>query len=459
MSAAVHHFGVVLRLMATTRGGLVALLALVNCLPMVAMPMFSRAHADWFAGAFTVDAFVLSVGFAPICRWALGSCLGQRGGRTAAALLPMSPRARAVAETAGVLVAVWVPAVAVVAIVAGFMAIGLDADVAGVVGSLALLCAGLSTLSLPHLLLASLDREAAYSRRMWIRWLAAPVLTAAALAVPAAHSLPGYALVGLLAAAVTLAWGPAPWLDPTGRGRRRVLANAGPVTRKADSDPAKTLSHDFRRGLRSGALRGLGWALALVVPLVVARWWRFPEIATASALVIAATIAGRYPLGLPARVVGGPWATNGDFGRAWSVLPIPASAVARAVYLHVALCSGVVVLVGLAAFTSASVWFPTEASRFWTTTGLLLVVTGLALVGIRTHSAVGSVRAWQWSWVVGGASVGCVWAVRVGLDLSRSPLAEGTLVAVAVLGALAVAVSPWALTRRPAPVTPLALAR
>lgn len=459
MSATLHHTGVVLRLLGTTRGGLVALLVMVNCLPMVAMPMFSRHNAGWFAGGFTVDACLFSLLFAPICRWALGSCLGQHGGRTTAALLPLNPHGRAVAEAVGVLLAISIPAVAVMATVAAVVALGTDIQVQPVVRSVATLCAGLSALALPHLLLASLDREAAYNRRLWLRWLAPPALTFVGLAVPAAQSLVGYGVVGVLAAVVVLAWGPAPWLAAGSRRRRGPLTRKGPVTRKGDGDPAKTLWHDFRRGLQAAAFRGLLWALAVVTPLVVVRWWRFPGIAAACALVIAALIAGRYPLGLRARVVGGPWASNGDYGRAWSALPISATAVARAVYLHVALCSAVLVVVGLAVIASAVAWYPPDVAHFATTAGLLLTVAGLALVGIRTHSAVGSVRAWQWSWAGGGVAVGCVWVARVGLDPSRDTFAAATLVALAVLGALAVFFSAGLLVRRRAPGSSQAMAR
>ena len=48
MSAATHHLRVMLRLLGTTRGGLVAMLVLVNCVPMVAMSMFVAAEQATF---------------------------------------------------------------------------------------------------------------------------------------------------------------------------------------------------------------------------------------------------------------------------------------------------------------------------------------------------------------------------------------------------------------------------
>jgi len=439
MSATIQHVSVVVRLMCSTRGGLVALLVLVNTLPMVAMPMFARGRDGWFAGGFTVDAFALSVLFVPVCRWALGSCLGHRRAQTSAALLPLSPRQRAVAEAIGMLVAIAVPMAVISAPLAAIVGIS-PASVVFWRSIGTLLCVQ-AAMALPHLILASFDREATYSHRLWIRWLAGPTLTALCLSIPAMQSFFGYVAVGVLVAAAALVWGPVAWLAGQPRPRRVFIAPTESPARKGASDPVAMLSRDFRRGLGYGAARGVIWSLALVCPLVVFRWWRFPELAAAGAIVIAATIAGRYPLGLSPRVVGVHWVNNGDFGRAWSTLPIPASAVARAVYLHIALCSAVVLAVCIAVLAAAG---PAT-----TTAGLVVMVAGLALVGIRTHNAVGSVRAWQWSWVVGAASIGCVWLARVGLDPSRHTTIAAGMVAVAVLGAVAVCLSPAHLVRSP----------
>lgn len=438
MSATVQHVGVVLRLMLSTRGGLVALLALMNTLPMVVMPVFFRGRDDWFEGGFTAGAFAISVLFAPLCRWALGSCLGQRGTQTSAALLPLSPRGRAVAEAIGILVAIAVPvSIITVALTA---VVGVSPEAVAFHQAIGILWAVQAALALPHLLLASFDRESPYRHRLWIRWLAAPSLAALCLALPATHSFAGYVGVGVLTAAAVLAWGPAPWLAGGDRRQQSLPAHTESATREGASTPVAMLSHDFRRGLGYGAVRGLLWSLAIVSPLVIVRLWRSPEIAVALALVVAAVVAGRYPLGLCARVIGGQWANNGDFGRAWSTLPVPANSVARAVYLHIALCSAVILAVGVAVLGQAT----TDA----TTAGLLVTVAGLALVGIRTHSAVGSVRAWQWSWIVGAASLGCVWVARVALDSPRDANIAAGMVGVALLGAAAVSLSPAGLVRR-----------
>ena len=437
MSATAQHVAVVLRLMCSTRGGLIALLVLVNALPMVAMSVFFRQRASWFEGGLTVGAFAISVLFVPVCRWALASCVGHRHAGTSAALLPLSPRQRAAAETVGVLLAVAVP----VTIISGVLAaiVGLGPDSVAFWRSIGILWAVQAAMALPHLIVASLDSEAAYCHRHWIRWLAGPALAALCLTLPAAHSFAGYVAVGVLTGAAMLAWGPVGWVAGGVRRRHSPATRAESATRHGASDPVAMLSSDFRRGLGRGAVRGALWSLALVCPLVILRWWESPAMAAAVALVVAAVIAGRYPLGLSARVVGGPWANNGDFGRAWSTLPLPANAVARAVYLHIVLCSAVIPAVGIAVLGA-----PTPTT---TTAGLLVTVAGLALVGIRTHNAVGSVRAWQWSWVVGTASFGSIWVARFSLDAPRHDTLAAAMIAVAVAGAVAVSLSPAPLLR------------
>ncbi|MGH1345213.1 MAG: hypothetical protein ACRBN8_26865 [Nannocystales bacterium] len=442
MSTAAHHVRVLLRLLCTTRGGLVSMLVLTNCVPMVAMSMFVAGGERRFAHGYTLETFVFSLLFAPVARWALGYALGRHSGRTTAAVLPLSPRGRAVAETAAVVLALWIPAAVVTGLAAVAAGMTMGSELREVVVSLATLCGAMSALALPHLILASLDREAGYRHRMWIRWLAAPSLIAVGLAFPPARSLAGYVVVGLGAAALVTAWGPVSWL---GIARRRApLAPAvdpGARTREAPSDPEAALWSDFRRGLGMGATRGAAWAVALVGPLVVFRWWRYPAVAVAVAVVIAAAVAGGFPLGLRARVVGGRWANNGDFGRAWSALPVSKRALDRAVYLHVAGCSVLVLVVTAVALTVVVTGYP-AATSVATTGALLAFVLALALVGIRTNAAVGSSFLWQFSWLASACAVACVWLSRFAFDGPRYSMASTALAGLAVAAAFAVAVSP-----------------
>ncbi len=447
MTAATHHLRVMLRLLGTTRGGLVAMLVLVNCVPMVAMPMFVAGGEGRFAHGHSLETFAFSLSFAPLSRWALGSALGRYAGRTSAAVLPLSPRWRALAEVSAIVLALWIPAVVVTALAVVASGMALASELGKAVASFATLCAAFSALALPHLLLASLDREAAYCHRIWIRWLAAPSLVALGLALPLARSWGGYVVVGLGAAAVIAVWGPVSWLVSSRRG----APLAAPIeprggTRHAPDDPQTTLWRDFWRGLGLGATRGVIWAVALVGPLVLLRWWRFPALATAGAVVVAAVVAGGFPLGLRARVVGGRWANNGDFGRAWSVLPIPGRALARAVYLHISACSAVVLLVAAVALAVVHTRIP--AATAVTTTGTLLaVVVALALVGIRTNAAVGTRPTWQFSWLVGSGAVACAWLSRFAFDAPQQSTYSKGLAVVAVVAAVAVFLSPLSLLR------------
>lgn len=447
MNATLHHTAVMLRLLGTTRGGLVAMLVLTNCVPMVAMSLFVAGGASRFGHGYTLETFVFSLLFAPLSRWALGYALGRHGGRTTAALLPLGGRGRAVAETVAVVLALWVPAVAVTAIAAVAAGMALPSELGPVVASWTRLCATVSALALPHLVLASLDREVAYRHRIWIRWLAAPSLVALGLAVPAARSFGGHLVVGLSAAAAVVAWGPVSWLGTAPR-RAKLAPPIDPRTlaRHAPDEPETTLGHDFWRGLGFGATRGVIWAGALVGPLVVLRWWRFPALAVVGAVVVAAAVAGAFPLGLRARVVGGRWTNNGDFGRAWAVLPISGRALARAVYLHIAVCSGVVVIVAAVVLTVVVGQYP--AAIAVTTTGTLFaVVVALALVGIRTNAAVGTRSAWQLSWLVSGTAVASAWLSRFGFDAPAYSILSTGLAVVAITAAVAVSLSPLAQLR------------
>lgn len=450
MRGGVHHVRVVLRLLGTTRGGLVAMLVLVNCVPMVAMSMFVAGAEHHFAYGYTPETFAFSLLFAPLSRWALGYALGHHAGRSTAAYLPLSPRVRACAEVAAIVLALWVPAVAVTAVAVVVAGMDATAGLGDVVASVASLCAAVSALALPHFMLASLDREAPYTHRIWIRWVAAPTLIALGLAVPSARSLAGYLIVGLGAAAVVVAWGSVSWL---GSPRRRppLAPSIDPRTlaRHAPDEPSAALRRDFVRGLGLGAARGILWALALVGPLVVLRWWRFPALATAAVVVVTAAVAGGHPLGLRARVVGGRWSNNGDFARAWSVLPIPRRSLARAVYLHIAACSGVVLVAGAVLF---AVLLPRAADAIAvTTTGALVVaVVALALVGIRTHAAVGTRSLWQFSWLAGGSAVASAWLSGFAFNAPEDGMFSAAFGGLSLIAAAVVAFSPMFLlsTRR-----------
>lgn len=447
MSAATHHFRVMLRLLGTTRGGLVAMLVLVNCVPMVAMSMFVAGAEHRFAYGYTLETFAFSLSFAPLSRWALGLAVGRHAGRTTAVGLPLSPRGRALAEVAAVVVALWVPAVSVTVVSAIAAGVAVGSELGDVVASLATLCAAVSALALPHLMLASLDREAAYSHRIWIRWLAAPSLIALGLALPATRSLIGYVGVGLGAAAVIAAWGSVSWLGSAPRRAPLALpVDARAVTRLASDGPETMLRRDFWAGLGVGAMRGGIWAVALVGPLVALRWWRTPELAMATALVVAAVVAGGFPLGLRARVVGGRWANNGDFARAWSTLPIPSGAITRAVYLHIVVCSSVVLIVAAAAVVLALTRVP-ATPEVATTGALLAVVVGLALVGIRTNAAVGTRGLWQFSWLVGGSAVACAWLSRFAFDAPQHSSLSTGFAMLAITAAVIVSLSPASLMR------------
>lgn len=449
MSATTHHLRVMLRLLGTTRGGLVAMLVLVNCVPMVGMSMVVAGGEHRFAYGYTLETFAFSLLFAPLSRWALGFALGRHARRTTAALLPLSPRGRAFAEVAAIVVALWIPAVVVTALAAVVAGMALGAELGEVVASFATLCAAVSALALPHLVLASLDREAAYHHRLWIRWFAAPSLIALGLALPVARSLGGYVVVGLVAAAVIAAWGPVSWLGSSRRRAPLVPAiDARAVARPAPDGPETMLRRDFWRGLGVGASRGGIWAVALVGPLVALRWWRFPELATGAALMIAAVIAGGFPLGLRACVVGGRWANHGDYGRAWSSLPVPSRALARAVYLHIVACSSVVLLVAAAALAVVLARAP-DATAVATTGALLAVVVALSLVGIRTHAAVGTRGLWQFSWLVGGSAVACAWLSRFAFDGPQHSSLSSGLAVLAITAAVVVALSPASLMRAP----------
>lgn len=445
MSAGVHHVRVVLRLLGTTRGGLIAMLVLVNCVPMVAMSMFVAGAEHRFAYGYTLETFAFSLLFAPLSRWALGYALGRHAGRSTAAYLPLSPRQRACAEVVSIILALWIPAAVATGVAVVVAGMDAGAGLGDVIASLASLCAAVSALALPHLMLASLDREAPYSHRIWIRWLAAPILIAVGLAVPAARSLAGFLIVGLSAAGVVAAWGPVSWLVAP-RSRVRLTPSIDPrtIARHAPSAPTDALRRDFVRGLGRAATRGLLWALALVGPLVLFRWWRFPALAAAAVVVVTAAVASGHPLGLRTRVVGGRWSNNGDFARAWSVLPVPHRSLARAVYLHIAACSGVVLVATAALLT---VLVPRAPATLVTTGALSVAVVALALAGIRTHAAVGTRFSWQFSWLAGGSAVACVWLSRVAFDAPQDWMLSAAFGGIALAAAVAVALSPVTLLR------------
>ena len=409
MTGILHHFWVTLRLTCTTRGGLVALLALVNCLPMVAMQMFSRHAPNEFAGDIGPVAFVLSLLFIPLARWSLGSILGQRGSRTSALTLPLGPRSRALAEALAVLVGVFIPAAALMLPASMVFA---DSAATGFQRGLSILLhmgGSLGAMALPHLFLASLDRESPSSRHMWLRWLAAPLLILAGLSIPGTRSFLGYCAVGVAAGAIILARGPSPWIASS--HRRLLGARPTELSRSRAASPQAALREDFLRGLGSASLRGLGWGVVLAVPLLVSRSaWSGELLALAGAaiIVVAALVTGAKPLGMSTRVTGSQWQANGSFARAWSLLPIPAVSVARVVYLHTALCS--TVALGVCVFVHRY-WVAHDSASGGLAGTLLLgaSVLSLASIGIRSTTATGSTRAWQGCWLLGGTGAAAAW--------------------------------------------------
>lgn len=409
MNGLVHHFWVTLRLLGTTRGGLVALLALANCLPMVAMQMFSRHAPHAFAAGPDPAAFAFSLLFVPLARWSLGLSLGQRDDRTSAVTLPLGPRVRALAEALAVLVAVLIPAALLIlsasVVFAESPGAGLDRGLA-ILGTMG---AALGAMALPHLFLASLDREQPFGWRMAVRWLAAPALVLIGLSLPGANSLLGYCVVGVSAGLLVLARGPSPWVASSSA---RQLGPRPTLTRLRAASPLAALRGDFLRGLGWASLRGLGWGAVLAAPLLANGTDGSGEqlaIVATTLVVAAALIAGARPLGLSTRVAGSQWLEGGSFGRAWSVLPVPAVSVARAVYLHAALCSAAVL--GACALVHRY-WVALHADSGGFAGALLLAagVVSLASIGIRSTTATGSPRAWQGSWILGGTAAAATWA-------------------------------------------------
>ena len=454
MTAFLHHTAVVVRLLVTTRAGLVALLVFTNTLPMAAMQAFSPGSTA-FSGRLGLITVVLSLLFVPIARWALRDGVGHRGRQSTTSILPLGLRTRALAEAVAVLVVSF--AVASVLVVPTFLALSASGgDSSGLTSSFAVSGAALAALSLPHLMLASFDRVVPFAYRSWLRWAVPPALTVGGTALFGVDSLLGSCLVGLVSSAVVLAWAPSSVRLAFARPHR-VMTPTRPF-RRADRPAHAMLRGDFLRGLGGGLARGIGLSTVVVGLLFTARWSFTPGVVLGACGLLAAGaawMASGRPLGLPTRTVGGRWTAHGGFSRAWSTLPISKTTFARAVYMHVLSCS-VAGFVGCVGVYAVSVtWWPASGGF----AGLLLAAAGtasLALCGIRASAAFTSSRPWQFAWIAGGVAMGAAVVAVIISDahtfpslfdaLAASP-ESAALLGTALVGGLASALAPVSLLR------------
>lgn len=455
--SALHHAGVVVRLLCTTRGGLVALLVLVNTLPMAGMQVFSPSPDTAFSGRLGATSVGLSFLFVPVARWALGSCMGRRGHASGTSVLPLSTRGRAVAEALAVL--------AVTAVVAGAIwipssfALAEDADaLARLLSPLVVAGPALAAFSLPHLLLASIDRDHSVSARSWLRWTVPAAVTTAGLAMSGATSPIAFVIVGMVGAGVILWWAPADGSQAFVRARTALAA--GPTSRSPGRSSDHVLRQDFVRGVATGFLRGVGLSLLPAGMLFVARWSITPGLLLAASCILlagGAWVGSGRPLGLSIRTVGGRWDAQGGFSRASVMLPVPEFVVARAVYLHVLACS-VVAFSGFAVVYAISVtWWP-RSGGFAGLSLTLAAVAGLVLCGVRASTAMRSSARWQLSWVAAGIGIGCACAAALTSDVAAASTLRGVLLGspvtaallgVALTAALVSALAPLAGLSRP----------
>ncbi|MBV1859284.1 MAG: hypothetical protein KUG77_12790, partial [Nannocystaceae bacterium] len=372
------------------------------------------------------------------------------GRRSTTSMLPLHPRTRAAAEAVAALVAtgaavsaVCIPTAAVLPVSASDSELLLS--FLGVNGT------ALAAISLPHLLLASFERDVPSSYRSWLRWAVPPALTAGGIAFFEPESLFGNCFVGAVAGIVVLVWAPSNHSEAFERARRRLTQVCS--SRELQGSSATVFRGDLVRGLGWGFVRGTGLSAALAGLFLVARWSFSPGfvlVACGMLLAGGAWLASVRPLGLSMRTVGGRWQAHGGFSRAWSTLPISGSALARAVYLHMLACSttGFGACVGV--YAVAVMWWPASGGI----AGLLLVgaaAASLALCGIGASTAMTSPRSWEFAWLSGGLATGSVLVAFLLSEassfptfaamLAASPITT-TLLTVAVIGGFASALAP-----------------
>lgn len=437
-----HHAGVVVRLLCTTRGGLVALLVFVNTLPMAGMQVFSPSAETAFSGRLGATSVGLSLLFVPVARWALGSCMGRRGRSSTTSVLPLSVRARAVAEalavlavTAFVAAAIWGPSSFVLAD---------DAEaLAGLLSPLVVAGPALAAISLPHLLLASIERDHPVSYKSWLRWAVPAAVTTAGLAISGATSPTSYVLVGMVGAGVILWW--APTAGSQAFVRARTALAAGPTSRPPGRSSDHVLRKDFVRGVVVGFGRGVAVSLLPAGGLLVARWSVSPGVLLAATCILfagGAWVGSGRPLGLSMRTVGGRWDAPGGFSRASAMLPVPEFALARAVYLHVLVCSVVAFSAFAVVYAATVTWWP-RSGGFAGLSLVLAAIGGLVLCGVRTSTAMRSSARWELSWVAAGLATGCACIAALVSDAAAAPTLRGLLLsspaAAALLGVAAAA--------------------
>lgn len=426
MSVFLHHVGVVMRLLCTTRGGLLALLVFANTLPMASMEVFSPSPTTAFFGRLGIMSVALSLLFVPVARWALGSCVGRAERCSTTSVLPLDIRTRALAEATAVLVVtaalaalIWVPT-------SVLLAADTD-DLTLLMSPLVVVGPALGAMAVPNLALASMDRDSPYTWRSWARWAVPAVLTSGGLVVAGAESTFAYCVVGLAAGGVVVAWAPSHGSQAFVRRRPRLTATS--AFRAPERSASGVLKSDFMRGIGVGFARGAGLSLIPVALLFLARWSITPGLVLSGACIVlagGAWLASARPLGLSMRTVGGRWGAFGGFSRAWLALPVSQQALGRAVYLHVLGCS-VIAFSGFAvAYSLAVTWWPRSGGQ----SGLLLLAGGVAslvLCGVRGSTAMTSSTRWQTAWVTGGIATGTVCIAILVSEATGSSTLRGLL--------------------------------
>ena len=240
----------------------------------------------------------------------------------------------------------------------------------------------------------------------------------------------------------------------------RTTLTAGPTSRSPGRSSHQVLRQDFARGVAAGFARGVGLSFLPAGMLLIARWTISPGLLLAAVcilLAVGAWVGSGRPLGLSMRTVGGRWDTQGDFSRAWSMLPVPEFVVARAVYLHVLACAAAAFAGLVVVYATSVTWWPRSGGL----AGLSLAFAGIAgsvLCGVRTSTALRSLGRWQLSWISAGIAMGsaCIAAFisdaaaasTLRAVLLGSP-ATAALLAVALTAALVGALAPLTGLRRP----------
>lgn|GEM_PF-2546680 len=458
MSGFHQHVAVVLRLLCTTRGGLVALLVFTNTLPMAGMRVFSSASETAFSGRLDVVHAVLSLLFVPVARWALRQAVGHGNGRSTTSVLPLQSRTRALAEAIAALLGTTVAVSLVLVPTAVALSVS-EPDTRALLSFFGVNATALAAISLPHLLLASFDRDLPFSRRSWLRWAVPPVLTTGGIAFFAPDSLAGNCAVGLAVAALVFVWAPSNGSMAFVRARRGLSRVV--VVRQLQGSAATVFRGDFMRGLGSALARGVGASAVLGGLFLLVRWSFDPVLVLAvGGMLLAggAWLASARPLGLSMRTVGGRSRAHGGFAHAWSTLPISESALARAVYLHMLVCATTGFAACAGVYLVAVTWAPASAGI----AGVLLVGAGavsLGLCGIAASTAMRSSRSWEAAWLLGGLATSSALVALLISEATAFPTLAAVLTAspttavllgAAMLGGLASAAAPLpSLRRRP----------